>query len=144
MSADPIQKMRAFPWERSSDQNRAAPSARREIGGTTEQRPARRAATDNPPGRDSILSCLPGLLRDAAEAINTAETRAAQVQAEMAQALEAAEERARSAETLAELLEKRATEAIRAAEERAEKAEEKLAAAEEWIMRLREMVNRPL
>jgi hypothetical protein len=144
MSAERILKARAFPWERSADQQRASQTARRDIGPLTEQRQPRRAASENPPSRESILSCLPGLLRDAAEAINTAEARAEQVQAEMTRALEAAEERARSAEALAELLEKRATEAIRAAEERAEAAEEKLAAAEEWIMRIRDLTNRQI
>lgn len=144
MAADRILKTRAFPWERSGDQNRAPSTTRREIGPGVDQKPARRATPDIAPGRESILSCLPNLLRDAAEAINTAEARAAQIQADMTQALEAAEERARSAESLAELLERRATEAIRAAEERAEKAEERLAAAEEWIMQIREMMNRPL
>jgi hypothetical protein len=142
MSADRNLKMRAFPWERQADQQRAPATARREIGPPVEQRQPRRTAPDSGPSRESILTCLPGLLRDAAEAINTAEARAAQIQADMAQALEAAEERARSAESLAELLEKRATEAVRAAEERAEKAEERLAAAEEWIARLRDMMNR--
>jgi hypothetical protein len=143
MPSERILKSRDFPWERQQE-SRAPSAARRDVSPFPEQRRAQRPAGEEKPLQDSLLSCLPQLLRDAAGAINTAEARMAQVQAETARALEAAEERARSAEALAELLEQRATEAVRAAEQRAAAAEARLAAAEEWMTRLRQLMNTPI
>jgi hypothetical protein len=143
MPADRMLKTRDFPWERQVDPARPPQAgARREVRPFPEQRRAPRSGAEDL--QDSLLSCLPTLLREAAGAINTAEARVAKVEEEMARALEAAEERARSAEALAELMEQRATDAIREAEQRAQAAEARLAAAEEWIGRLRELMNQPV
>jgi len=134
---------RKYPWERTSEPQRPANSARRDIPVLPETRRMPRTAPADGQEHEgrSVLSHLPELLREASEAINAAEARAVVIEQRMAEAVRAAEDRARAAEELAAMMEQRAMEAIRAAEDRAESAERRLHAAEEWVARLREMLQ---
>jgi ABC-type transporter Mla subunit MlaD len=108
-----------------------------------------------PTGLGAGFPGLPQLLREAAQAITGAEARARAAEEQMGEAIRAAEERVRAAEArakaaeeLAQSLEKRASDAIRAADRRADLAEENARAAEasaraaeDWVMRIRRVLN---
>jgi hypothetical protein len=151
MSAHPLHQGREFPWEQLSEEPRGSrgTGGYRDRSGDDARRPVRlvRDEDDEP---SHIIANLPGLLRQAADAIKSAEARANAIEEHMAEAIaaaaarvKAAEDRARSAEDLAQFLEQRATEAVKAAEKRAADAEERAEAAEEWIARVRNAMNRP-
>jgi hypothetical protein len=160
VAADLAQQERAFPWQRRPDErHRAGPSRAHR-----ENHSLDRMSMRGEPERDDVTSPaelsaglpgLPQLLREAAQAITGAEARVLAAEEQMRDAIAAAEERVRSAEArakaaeeLAHSLEKRATEAIRAAERRADAAELKAneaeagaRAAEEWVTRVRRVLN---
>lgn len=108
--------------------------------------------------RSAAPNLLPQLMREAARALQAAESRAAALEQHMADSIEterrigealraeqaradAAESRATAAEDRLEAFEQRALAAIRVLERRAEVAEARVQAAETWIDRVRSAVS---
>jgi hypothetical protein len=159
VAADPAYQERDFPWQRGSDNNNRASQPRAERGATTSERRSFRVehheSVAGATGLGAGFPGLPQLLREAAQAITGAEARALAAEEQMGEAIRASEERVRTAEArakaaeeLAQSLEKRASDAIRAADRRADLAEERARAAEagaraaeDWVMRIRRVLN---
>ena len=110
-----------------------------------------------PETRSATANLLPQLMREAARALQAAETRAAALEQHVADSIEterritealraeharadAAESRATAAEDRLDAFEQRALAAIRVLERRAEVAEARVQAAESWIERVRSAV----
>jgi chromosome segregation ATPase len=156
MAAERANQERAFPWERREDPRARGNDEVSETAGSRGLRVVSPAAALDE--RRGLYSNLPGLLREASEAIKNAEARALSIEDKMAEALsdaesrveeaqaraktaeelvqslekriQAAEGRAKAAEALAQSLEKRAKDAIKQAEMRIEEAESRARSAE--------------